>query len=1326
MFKRAIITTCIAVILTGCGAEDRAYDTYERSNEEINISSLDTESLWMYMPSTTETPRYAMTQRGFFQGDPKLVTLRFDKTNGIYVEEVDRDKVAAGSESRWDSDINRAPVLKIPGEFRQYRCAENSYGECTNKEEINQDENIDWKDATHFVPKYEDIKSLSEDTLSAWFTATNVDETAEPRLISYEYNPEDGVINVELERTFTASAEDQYQFGNDMRDLSFKTRFFYSLVKLDKLASKDYKPVYYQGQDSAYFGFFKDDKEIKTHTGESNVQGTGFTYLNRFNPNKESINYYLSDSYFDADVEEFRQLTIDTIEQVNDTLEGTGVPTIQIVNKTEKAGVKTGDLRYNVFNLLADPVDNGLLGYGPSATNPLTGEIIHAHVNQYLGVIRSTSRYFWNNLVTRYNRQEIAKLEPVVESSVAPVAEVNAAAVPATTASDVDAFNAMIAEDRGPAMDIPELSEAQISTVMKGEFTDVLPKADLNFKYDITNKDLAQQSFHKHEDLLKRFSEQNVYTVDHMWLSTQSKGLVKGIDYAGGDFFISAEQDALKAWDALTLEQQKLVSTAISKHMFKSTLIHELGHNLGLRHNFMGSVDKANFYTDAELSAKGVNEKPAAYSSIMDYGASIFDELLSYGKYDKAALRFGYARELETSALEVKTNAEGEAELDENGQEIPLRDATGAQKRAVFSLASYDQAMTTDYNTYPTGVISHLRSKSDGVAIPEFATYRYCTDEHTTTNLLCDRFDEGTNLTEVTKFRIQSYEDSYETMNRRNGRNSFYQYHQYNYFLSRWSQFQEIRDIIENVGDIDHSFARYIGAETTNNKGQVFEEIAEANCLDWRGNPLSMDGMSPSLHSICDTYNAANLAVDFFMDILTAPDLVCELEERTGVEGVPNRYRFAKLSDIWLTYQGGMPQDYDIPSSCFDPELATILAAQANEIVVRSQTRDGKIWSSLKANNPHQTSSSSVDLLGTWPDKLLAAQMLVRRDTPLVSTENSNLALIDLSDKITKLYQHLSDLAGRPEARQAIFVDADGEYVETVHRFMPALTDTIEATPSYLWPMKRYFSMGGSEAFTYWTDGAYQDTRVPYFRTLLANLNKYSRISEYGLSDSAKGLRDSIHINYANSSYSDEDGINFTWKGTKYSVGSRNTLAEALASRALYTTEQQERVAKLNKLPYRVRNALSVFKGARDLHEARIIAIGDKDALTALRDTTGFASWTIYDDQFVEYDEDGDKCLRYKKDGEDEEARLKRKCNSQSTLATVKGSSLGKFEDEEHEAIFNLAQIFGDQIADNNTSETNAAHKEVYGYDAEELRLWASGDYAGYRRAFEQFPIYDD
>ncbi|POB65863.1 ATPase, partial [Vibrio vulnificus] len=131
------------------------------------------------------------------------------------------------------------------------------------------------------------------------------------------------------------------------------------------------------GKDSQRYGFFNDEKTPLSVNGEANLQGEKFRLINRFNPKKESVDYYLSDSYFSPEGREFLQTTLDTIEHINQILTGTGVPKINIVNKDKPAGKHPGDLRINMFNLITDPVDNGLLGYGPSATNPLTGEIVH-------------------------------------------------------------------------------------------------------------------------------------------------------------------------------------------------------------------------------------------------------------------------------------------------------------------------------------------------------------------------------------------------------------------------------------------------------------------------------------------------------------------------------------------------------------------------------------------------------------------------------------------------------------------------------------------------------------------------------------------------------------------------------------------------------------------------------------------------------------------------------------------------------------------------------------------------------------------------------------
>lgn len=101
-------------------------------------------------------------------------------------------------------------------------------------------------------------------------------------------------------------------------------------------------------------------------------------YLNRFNPDQGSIKYYLSDNFFEEKNKLFLDATLQSIDKMNQALNvfgaDAGKPEIEIVNKTKAAGIHPGDLRYNVINLIDEPLANGLLGYGPSVSNPMTGK----------------------------------------------------------------------------------------------------------------------------------------------------------------------------------------------------------------------------------------------------------------------------------------------------------------------------------------------------------------------------------------------------------------------------------------------------------------------------------------------------------------------------------------------------------------------------------------------------------------------------------------------------------------------------------------------------------------------------------------------------------------------------------------------------------------------------------------------------------------------------------------------------------------------------------------------------------------------------------------
>ena len=106
---------------------------------------------------------------------------------------------------------------------------------------------------------------------------------------------------------------------------------------------------------------------------------------------------------------------------------------------------------------------------------------------------------------------------------------------------------------------------------------------------------------------------------------------------------------------------EKIV-TALRAYLFKAVAAHEVGHTLGLRHNFAGSADALNYHDhyweirnpeaktldlpSREEMQAGIREY--AYSSIMDYGARLNSDIRGIGKYDVAAIKFGYGQLVET------------------------------------------------------------------------------------------------------------------------------------------------------------------------------------------------------------------------------------------------------------------------------------------------------------------------------------------------------------------------------------------------------------------------------------------------------------------------------------------------------------------------------------------------------------------------------------------------------------------------------------------------------------------------------------------------------
>jgi len=260
------------------------------------------------------------------------------------------------------------------------------------------------------------------------------------------------------------------------------------------------------------------------------------------------------------------------------------------------------------------------------------------------------------------------------------------------------------------------------------------------------------------------------------------------------------------------------VRREVRRETFTGVLLHEIGHTVGLRHNFAGSFDAWNYHpsywdlrrdgdmgprhTDPETDAETDGRiREFQYSSVMDYGGAINSDWHGLGHYDHAAVKFGYG-----GLVSVHT-------------EVPQDSwAPGLGNRTVVSYVSTYNSFSafpspvlwlnsgeilelhyTDYaalagdlearvdvpleHLEPTGGLEDQTGFAQGfrvaTTVPGLVEagdpavpFRFCSDEFAV-GLTCDRWDEGADPWEAQEFLMQRYTNGYLLDNFQRGRYGF-------------------------------------------------------------------------------------------------------------------------------------------------------------------------------------------------------------------------------------------------------------------------------------------------------------------------------------------------------------------------------------------------------------------------------------------------------------------------------------------------------------------------------------------------------------------------
>ena len=515
---------------------------------------------------------------------------------------------------------------------------------------------------------------------------------------------------------------------------TFQAEFTHSYKRLTEESNPEekYKPYVYKDEYDPLiqkYGYFKTMYEERDDDGKLEVK----FMMNRWNNKRAKHTIYFAPGFPDKykwiwktdpnKKDPVGQPVIGVIDRTNQVFKENGID-MRFEIQEPPEGVKFGDLRYSFIKFMEEANPYSPLGYGPSDNNPFTGEIVAANamvwtdrLERRVELIREWVKR--SDLETGSSQSIYKKMAKIMGTG--------------TSSQDIQSWTST-------ATDLQHhTSVGHVFKKMLPEFTYGVPSlAPFTTSHTVTDEGLFTTShtvtdegsikFSVGKTEIKAFEFDNVSYLQDKFGSLMDEEIlymINSVKEGGIEFLENIDtpqnknnstiyrmDSALNGVEDLIV-QGKTTQEIIDAILYRAS-IHEFGHNLSLRHNFYGSVDKNNFEPDQQKVEKGGDHVVyKGSSSVMDYH-SLTDRIhlvYDWEPYDKAALAYAYS----------------DGRVDHSEQVYPEdHKLAGTQKH-----------------------------------------FLYCADEQKPFNAMCNAWDNGTTPSEIVMSLIDNYQKFYWTVNRR-------------------------------------------------------------------------------------------------------------------------------------------------------------------------------------------------------------------------------------------------------------------------------------------------------------------------------------------------------------------------------------------------------------------------------------------------------------------------------------------------------------------------------------------------------------------------------